>query len=117
MNQPNEVPLEITVQEVAQRLRDPSPEQSFVLLDVREPDEYETAKIEGSRLIPMGELRQRLSELEPHRDDAIVVHCHHGGRSLQVTEALRAAGFTHVQNMAGGIDQWSQQVDPDVPRY
>jgi len=117
MNPSSDVPIEVSVQEVAQRLQDASPENRFILLDVRQPDEYQTAKIEGSRLIPMGELRDRLSELEPHRDDPIVVHCHHGGRSLQVTEALRAAGFAHVQNMTGGIDQWSLQIDPSVPRY
>lgn len=89
----------------------------FILLDVREQDEYDATRIEGSRLIPMSVLGQRIGELQPHKDDHIVVYCHHGGRSLQVTHALREAGFTNVQNMAGGIDGWSLEVDPSVPRY
>ena len=89
----------------------------FLLLDVREPNEHEVAKIDGSRLIPMTELGARVSELEPYRDRPIVVHCHHGIRSLQVTHALLGHGFVKVQSMAGGIDQWSQLVDPNVPRY
>ncbi|NNE01010.1 MAG: rhodanese [Pirellulaceae bacterium] len=89
----------------------------FLLLDVREKDEYETARIDGSVLIPMSELRDRVDELEQHRDRLIVVHCHHGGRSLRVTNALREMGFAKVQNLAGGIDQWSQEIDPSVARY
>ncbi|TWT95657.1 rhodanese-like domain-containing protein [Neorhodopirellula pilleata] len=89
----------------------------FILLDVREKDEYDATRIEGSRLIPMSVLGRRLDELQSHKDDHIVVHCHHGGRSLQVTHALREAGFSNVQNMAGGIDAWSLEIDPSVPRY
>ena len=76
-----------------------------------------TANIAGSTFIPMGELQARLAELEPHKQDHIVVHCHHGGRSLRVTHFLRQQGFTQVQNMSGGIDAWSVQVDASVPRY
>ncbi|QEF97441.1 putative adenylyltransferase/sulfurtransferase MoeZ [Stieleria maiorica] len=106
--------IEIDVQSVKQ-LQDS--DESFLLLDVRQPEEHATAKIDGSVLIPMGELGQRLDELEPHREGRIVVHCHHGGRSMQVTEALRSRGFDSVQNMAGGIDAWSLQIDGSVPRY
>lgn len=91
--------------------------REFLLIDVRETDEYEVARIEGARLVPMSELRDRIEELEVYRDHHLVIHCHHGGRSLRVTEALRARGFSKVQNMAGGIDHWSQHVDPSVPRY
>ncbi|TWU15909.1 rhodanese-like domain-containing protein [Allorhodopirellula heiligendammensis] len=91
--------------------------EEFILLDVREPAEYETARIDGSRLLPMSELQARFGELLPHRDDHVVVQCHHGGRSMQVVQALRQAGFSRVQNLAGGIDQWSLQVDDTVPRY
>jgi rhodanese-related sulfurtransferase len=110
----NQLPLEIDVNGVAalQAAGD-----DFLLLDVREPDEYAVASIAGSVLIPLSELQQRSGELESHRDRLIIVHCHHGGRSLRVTQALLAAGFEKVQNMAGGIDQWSQQVDSTVPRY
>lgn len=92
-------------------------EEPFLLLDVRQPEEFETAKIDGSVLIPMGEIRDRIDELEPHRDGRIIVHCHHGGRSMQVTQALRSMGFPKVQNMGGGIEQWSREIDPEVPRY
>ena len=109
-----ELPLEISVADVA-ALR--SSNEPFLLLDCREPHEYETAAIEGSCLIPMGELGARIDELDPHREGLIIVHCHHGGRSMRVTQALRESGFAKVQNMAGGIDQWSEQIDPDVPRY
>jgi rhodanese-related sulfurtransferase len=91
--------------------------EKFLLLDCREKDEFETARIDGSVLIPMSELQGRVAELESQREEHIVVHCHHGGRSLRVTHWLRNQGFAKVQNMAGGIDQWSQEIDPDVPRY
>lgn len=110
----NELPIELDVSEV-KSLRDQG--ESFVLLDIREREEYDVAKIDGSVLIPMSELRDRLDELEPHREERIVVHCHHGGRSMQVTNALRARDFAKCQNMAGGIDQWSLQIDSSIPRY
>ena len=109
-----ELPIEIDVAAVA-TLRESG--RQFVLLDVREEDEYAIAKIDGSVLFPMSQLRDRLGDLETYRERLIVVHCHHGGRSMQVTRALRNSGFTQVQNMAGGIDQWSERVDPSVPRY
>lgn len=90
---------------------------SFLFLDVREPDEYATARIEGTTLLPMSQLAERVSELEPHKNGEIVVHCHHGGRSLRVVNWLRQQGYAHAINMAGGIDQWSQVIDPTVPRY
>lgn len=106
--------IEVDVQ-VVKKLRDDN--QRFLLLDVRQPNEYEAAKIDGSVLIPMGELSDRISELDTHKDGRIIVHCHHGGRSMQVTQALRSRGFDQAQNMAGGIDVWSQEIDPSVPRY
>ena len=114
MSEAAELPIETDVAGVA-ALRESG--QEFVLLDVREEDEYAIAKIAGSMLLPMSQLRDRVAELEEHRDRLIVVHCHHGGRSMQVTQALRSHGFEKVQNMAGGIDQWSEQIDPSVPRY
>lgn len=109
-----DLPFETDVASVAAMLDRSEP---LLLLDVREEDEYATARIEGSRLIPMSQLGQRLEELDDYRDTLIVVHCHHGIRSLQVTHALRHHGFPKVQSMSGGIDQWSLHVDPDVPRY
>jgi rhodanese-related sulfurtransferase len=109
-----DVPLEIDVHTVHSML---SGGDDFLLLDCREPEEYALVHIEGALLLPMSELRERVGELEPHRQRKIVVHCHHGGRSQQVTHWLRRQNFPHVQNMTGGIDAWSQLVDPDLPRY
>jgi adenylyltransferase/sulfurtransferase len=89
----------------------------FLLLDVREPDEVATARIEGSRVLPLGELEARMDELESWRQRRVVVHCHTGARSARACETLRAAGFRDVANLAGGIEAWSLTVDPDVPRY
>ncbi|MGB7325289.1 MAG: rhodanese-like domain-containing protein [Rubripirellula sp.] len=114
MANPNDLPLEIDVATLA-AMKERG--DKFVLLDVREQDEYDFAKIEGSLLLPMSELPSRLGELDQHRGDHIVVHCHHGGRSLHVTKVLQAEGFERVQNLAGGIDDWSLQVDASVPRY
>jgi rhodanese-related sulfurtransferase len=91
--------------------------EKFVLLDCREPAEVATAKINGSMHIPMREIPNRLAELGGDLRGRVVVHCHHGGRSLRVTQFLRQQGFTQVQNMTGGIDAWSQVVDSSVPRY
>ena len=88
----------------------------FTLLDVREPWEVQTARISGSTLIPMGEIPVRAhQELDP--EEHIVVVCHHGVRSLNVTQWLRQQGFDKVQSMRGGIDQWSRTVDAKVPLY
>jgi rhodanese-related sulfurtransferase len=108
------VPIDIDVHSVKQML---DGGDKFVLLDCREPNEVATARISGSTHIPMREIPARLKELEPNKDGLIVVHCHHGGRSLRVTQFLRQQGFAQVQNLAGGIDAWSLQIDPSVPRY
>ena len=89
----------------------------FLLLDVREPDESETARIEGSKLVPLGERESRLAELEEWKGRPIVAHCHKGGRSAKACELLAAKGFIRVTSLAGGIDAWSLTVDVDVPRY
>ena len=87
-----------------------------LLLDVREPWEFQTAALPNSLLMPMGDVASRAhSELDP--DAPIVVLCHHGMRSLSVTMWLRNQGFEHVQSLAGGIDAWSRTIDPTVPRY
>ncbi len=86
-----------------------------VLLDVRTPREQQVACIEGSILIPLNELPGRLDELDPEVE--LVVHCHHGPRSTQAVMFLRGNGFDKARNLVGGIDAWSERVDPDVPRY
>jgi rhodanese-related sulfurtransferase len=85
------------------------------LLDVREPYEYSLAKLDGSVLIPLGTLPQSLEKLD--RDVEIVAYCHHGMRSADAVGFLLQQGFTNVKNLVGGIDAWSVQVDPSVPRY
>ncbi len=88
----------------------------FTLLDVREPWEWEKSSIAGCKQIPMGEVPVRAhQELNP--DDHIVVLCHHGVRSLSVTNWLRQQGFEKVQSVRGGIDGWARTVDPKVPLY
>jgi len=107
------VDYEISAMEV-KSLRDSG--QEFTLLDVREPWEYETAHMEGSRHIPMGEIPARFNqELDPEQH--IVVVCHHGVRSMNVTAWLRQQGFDKVQSLRGGIDRWSREIDPSVPLY
>jgi rhodanese-related sulfurtransferase len=90
--------------------------EEFTLLDVREPWERDVAKIEESQHIPMGDVARRFNqELDP--EERIVVYCHHGVRSMNVTAWLRQQGFENVQSMRGGIDRWSKVVDPKVPLY
>ena len=86
-----------------------------LLLDVREPWEWETARIEGSQHIPMREVPARLGEIDPDRE--VVAICHHGGRSQQVAMFLEKNGFSKVHNLQGGVDAWSHTVDPAVPLY
>ena len=100
----------------AEELRDEwqrNPE--LVVIDVREPHEHEIAHIDGAVLVPLGELPDRLGELDGHHE--IVTHCHHGARSLKALEILKAAGFSKVRSLRGGIDAWAVNVDPSLPRY
>lgn len=107
-----DVPLEINVQQVKELQ---TTGDKFFLLDVREESEFAKAKIEGSKLIPLGQLPQRVGELP--KDAWIVVHCHHGGRSMRAVQWLRSNGFARATNVAGGIDAWSTQIDPKIMRY
>jgi molybdopterin/thiamine biosynthesis adenylyltransferase/rhodanese-related sulfurtransferase/molybdopterin converting factor small subunit len=104
---------EITVEELRGELNTKG--QELVLVDVREPHEWEIAHIDAARLIPLGQLPERLGELDGHSE--IVTHCHHGARSMKALEILRGAGFGKVRSLAGGIDAWAEQVDPGMPRY
>lgn len=111
---------EISPQDLARQLafqNQPSDQPKVpLLLDVREKWEFETAHIDNSLLMPMGDVPSRAhAELDP--DEPIVVLCHHGMRSLNVTMWLRAQGFEHVQSLAGGIDAWSRSIDPSIARY
>jgi molybdopterin/thiamine biosynthesis adenylyltransferase/rhodanese-related sulfurtransferase len=91
--------------------------EAMTLVDVREPNEVETARIEGALWIPLGDLEARMGELDALRDQTIVVHCHHGIRSSKAVRILLAHGFSTVENMDGGIEAWSLTVDASVPRY
>jgi rhodanese-related sulfurtransferase len=86
-----------------------------VLLDVREPWEFDAARIEGAQLMPMREVPARLGELD--RAKEVVAICHHGARSQQVAAFLEKNGFARVHNLQGGVDGWSRSVDPSVPLY
>ena len=103
---------QVTVQELKQR-RDAGEE--IFLLDVREPHEYQIARIPGAKLIPLGELPKRLHEL--NKLDEFVMHCKSGMRSAKAVDFLKQAGFRKVRNMKGGFLAWSDKVDPSVPKY
>ncbi len=109
---------EVTATELATRLSQAEDASSHPMkvVDVREPWEYATAHIEGTILMPMGEVTSRAqTELDP--DDSIIVLCHAGVRSMSVTAWLRDQGFEKAQSLKGGIDAWSREIDPKVPRY
>ena len=89
--------------------------KDFILLDVREQHEYKMTHIEGTKLIPIGEIPHRATELNPY--DEIVVYCHHGIRSLDATYLLQQIRFKHVSSLVGGIDRWSREIDPSVIQY
>ena len=86
-----------------------------LLLDVREPWEYERARIPGARLVPMREIPARLGEIDAGKD--VIAICHHGSRSAQVALFLEKNGYGKVHNLVGGVDAWSRTVDPAVPTY
>lgn len=102
----------ITPKELKERL---DKGDQLVLLDVREPWEHSLAKIEGSTLVPLGTLPQSMDQLDKGAE--IIAYCHHGMRSADATQFLLQQGFPVVKNLVGGIDAWSVQVDPAVPRY
>jgi len=106
--------LEIDVEQVKAMIDAGEPP---VLLDCREQAEYDLVHLENSLLVPMSEIQSRLDELTSYQESPLVVYCHLGGRSLQVTHWLRQQGYANVVSMAGGIDAWSQQIDPALPRY
>jgi len=109
------LPLEITPQEVQRCLEEG---ERLALIDVREPGEFRLASIGGAELIPMRTVPAELSRLDAQADvTRLIVFCHHGVRSLNVVNWLRHQGVGACQSMAGGIDRWSLEIDPGVPRY
>jgi adenylyltransferase/sulfurtransferase len=107
-----ETTWEIGVRELADRL---ARKDDLLLVDVREPQEWEIARIPGATLMPFGTLPARLAELDSSRE--IILHCHTGVRSMRALEFLRQSGFRKLKNLRGGIEAWSREVDPSVPRY
>jgi adenylyltransferase/sulfurtransferase len=103
---------EISVEDLKARM---DRNEKFVLIDVREPYEWDVARIPGAKLIPLGELASRMSELDSA--DEIVIHCKVGGRSAKAVRELQKAGFSKLLNVEGGILAWSDRVDPSVPKY
>jgi rhodanese-related sulfurtransferase len=109
------LPLEIAPHEIQRRIQ---AGEKLALIDVREPGEFQLASIAGAELIPMRSVPAELSRLDAQADDAaLIVFCHHGVRSLNVVHWLREHGVDACQSMAGGIDRWSLEIDPGVPRY
>lgn len=111
---PTAAPLEIDCRTVKAKL---DAGEDFLLLDCREADEHRYVRIPQARLLPMSEIQERLGEIEDDRGREIVVHCHHGVRSLQVAVWLRQQGFAEAKSMSGGIDRWAAEIDPELPRY
>ena len=110
----NEYPIEVDVNDVNSLVQSG---EDFLFVDVRELDEFQTASIGGTILMPLGQVKTSLNQFEPYRHKRIVLHCHHGGRSMRAAMALRQLGFSGAQSMAGGIDDWSLSIDPQIPRY
>lgn len=106
------MPAQIQVTDV-KKMKDGG--ETFVLLDVRQPEEVQAASIDGAVNIPMNEVMHRLEELDPNA--TTVVFCHHGGRSAHIATLLQGRGFKDVRNMMGGIHAWASSVDPAVPMY
>ncbi len=109
-----EHPWEISPASLQEAMQSDAPP---MVIDCRESNEVAVAAIAGTTHVPMGDTKSRLPELEAHADELVVVHCHHGVRSLQVVAFLRESGFDSAVSLAGGIDRWSTEIDPDIPRY
>jgi rhodanese-related sulfurtransferase len=105
---------QITPQLLQQWLAD-SGRKPPVLLDVREPWEYQTCRIEGSTLVPMNTIPARARQLDPATDTVVI--CHHGTRSFQVALYLERNGFSNLYNLQGGVNAWANQIEPTMPRY
>jgi rhodanese-related sulfurtransferase len=104
--------VEITPLELAERMRGG---EDLDLIDVREPGEWEIARLPGARLVPLGQLAESLASLDSARE--IVVMCRSGQRSAKAARQLQATGFRKVRSLAGGLLRWSSDVDPTVPKY
>lgn len=106
-------PDEVTVQDMKQALEDPT--HAIEVIDVREEEEYQLARVEGARLLPLSQLAERYQELDP--EQSYYLHCKAGVRSMKALEFLRQQGFGNLKSVRGGIQAWSSEIDPAVPLY
>ena len=104
----------VTASELAGLLKLPDAPR---LLDVREPEEFEIASLPGARLVPLGQIPASIEQIADWKNEAVVVYCHHGIRSMHAINFLTHAGFMNLANLSGGIDAWSREVDPKMLRY
>jgi adenylyltransferase/sulfurtransferase len=104
---------QVTVENLKKKL---DAKEDIFVLDVREPHEYPIANL-GAPLIPVGSIESRISELAEHKNDEIIIHCRSGARSQKAALALKAAGFTNVSNLSGGILAWADKIDPTMAKY
>jgi adenylyltransferase/sulfurtransferase len=111
--EPDENPDEVDVQEMKRALD--HPDLGIAVVDVREPDEFEIAKVEGTTLVPLSQIEQRFTELDANQ--TIYLHCKAGVRSLKALGFLREQGFKYLKSVKGGISAWSEEIDPNVPKY
>lgn len=107
------LPRQISVEDLKSRL---DTSANFKLVDCREQDEFDYCRIEGSTLIPLSQF-ESLAKQKLNSDDEIIIYCHHGMRSMHACLYLESLGFENITNVIGGIEAWSLQVDPKVPRY
>lgn len=103
---------EISVQEVEEKIKSGEP---IALIDIREPNELENGMIAEAVSMPMGEINERMGEIDPHKE--VIVICRSGSRSLRVTEFLAQSGFTRVKNMTGGMNRWATEIDQSMQVY
>tara|TARA_B110000444_G_C18707126_1_gene531876 strand:- start:409 stop:1008 length:600 start_codon:yes stop_codon:yes gene_type:complete len=111
--EPDENPDEVDVQEMKRALD--NPDLGIAVVDVREADEFEIAKVEGTTLVPLSQIGQRFTELDANQ--TIYLHCKAGVRSLKALDFLRKQGFKYLKSVKGGISAWSEEIDPNVPKY
>ena len=104
---------QITVEQLKKKLDN---KEDIFVLDVREPHEYPIANL-GAPLIPVGSIESRIAEIAAHKNHEVIIHCRSGARSQKAALALKAAGFTNVSNLTGGILAWAEKIDPTRPKY
>ena len=115
MSEPGSPPLEISVHDTQRLLAEKG--ATLRLIDVRDPDEFAFCRLPGAEMISLQVLPSEAGGRLPDKSAAIVLYCHHGMRSARAADYLRQLGYTNAQSMAGGIERWSVEIDPAIPRY